>query len=126
MGKDIHIYVPETYPPKYKVNWKIMLTDYEISRRNDTITSMKVIGSYSGYEGKGDGLDRNYINVLQGKINLRQIIRDNYPSIQRCKDMYRRSIMESTATGRAVCDLINNPITNSVSKLCLMHVWVQS
>ena len=50
---------------------------------------MKVIGSYPTYEGEGDGLDRNYINVPQGKINFRQIIRDNYP----------------------------NPITNTVSKL---------
>jgi hypothetical protein len=66
MGKDIHMYVPEAYHPKYKVNWKFMLT---------------------GYEGKGDELDRNSINVSQGKINLRQIIRDNYPSMQRLKDI---------------------------------------
>ncbi len=46
MGKDIHLYVPEAYHPKYKVNWKFMLTGYELSRRNDTIANMKVIGSY--------------------------------------------------------------------------------
>ena len=67
MGKDIHMYVPETYHPKYKVNWKFMLTGHEQSRRDDTIASMKVIGSYPTYEGRGDGLDRNYINVSQGK-----------------------------------------------------------
>ena len=48
---------------KYKVNWKILLTVYESSRRKDTIVNMKVLGSYPSYEGKGDGLDRNYINV---------------------------------------------------------------
>jgi hypothetical protein len=63
MGKDIHVYVPEAYHPKYKVNLKFMLTGYELSRRNDTIVSMKVIGSYPAYDGKGDGLDRNSINV---------------------------------------------------------------
>ncbi len=76
MGKDIHMHVPEAYHPKYKVNWKFMLTGYELSRRNDTIASMKVIGSYSAYDGNGDGLDRNSINVSQGKINLRQIIQE--------------------------------------------------
>ena len=78
---------------------------------------MKIIGSYSAYDGKGDGLDRNSINVSQGKINLRQIIRDNYPSMQRLKDMDQRSNIESTMTGRAVCALINNPITNAMTKL---------
>jgi hypothetical protein len=76
MGKDLHIYIPDAYHPKYNVNWKFMLTDYELSRRNDTIASMKIIGSYSAYDGKGDGLDRNSINVSQGKINLRHIIED--------------------------------------------------
>ena len=117
IGKDIHMYVPEAYHPKYKVNWKFMLTGYELSRRNDTIASMKVIGSYPAYDGKGDGLDRNSINVSQGKINLRQIIRDNYPSMQRLKDMDQRSNIESTMTGRAVCALINNPITNAMTQL---------
>ena len=76
MGKDLHMYIPDAYHPKYNVNWKFMLTGYELSRRNDTIASMKIIGSYSAYDGKGDGLDRNSINVSQGKINLRQIIQD--------------------------------------------------
>ncbi len=55
--------------------------------------------------------------MSQGKINLRQIIKDNYPSIQRLKNMEQRSNMESTTTGRDVCVLINNPIINSVTKL---------
>ena len=55
--------------------------------------------------------------MSQGKINLRQIIRDNYPSIQKLKDVDQRSNMESTMTDRAVCALINNPITNAVTKL---------
>ncbi len=58
-----------------------MLTGYESSRRNDTIVNMKVIGSYPIYDGKGDGLDRSSINVSKGKINLRQKVRENYPSI---------------------------------------------
>ena len=60
MGKDIHIYVPEAFHPKYKVDRKIVMTGYELSRRNDTIANM---------------------------------------------------------TGRAVCVLINNPITNAVNKV---------
>ncbi len=91
IGKVIHSYVPEAHRPKYKVNWKFMLKGYELSRRNDTIANMKVIGSYPVHDGKGDGVDRSYINVSQGKINLRQIIRDNYPSIQKLKDMDQRS-----------------------------------
>ena len=43
-----------------------------------TIASMKIIASYPTYEGKGVGLNRNSINVSQGKFNLRQIIRENY------------------------------------------------
>ena len=55
--------------------------------------------------------------MSQGKINLRQIIRDNYPTMQRLKDMDQRSNIESTMTGRAVCALINNPITNAMTQL---------
>jgi hypothetical protein len=117
MGKDIHMFIPEAYHPKYKVNWKFMLTGYELSRRNDTIANMKVIGSYPAYDGKGDGLDRNSINVSQGKINLRQIIKDNYPSMQRLKDMEQKSFIESTTTSRAVCALISNPLIKTVTKL---------
>ncbi len=44
------VYVLEVYHPKYKLNWKFMMTDYEISRRKDTIESMRVIRSYPDYK----------------------------------------------------------------------------
>jgi hypothetical protein len=37
--------------------------------------------------------------------------------MQRLKDMDQRSNIESTMTGRAVCALINNPITNAMTKM---------
>ena len=114
IGNDISMHVPEAYHPKYKVNWKFMLTGYEISRRNDAIASMKVIGSYPDYKGRGDRLGRVSLNVSQGKLNLRKIVKDNYPT--RLKDMIQKSSIETTAADKAVYALMINPTTETVSK----------